>query len=82
MNGQGATGYCYYENVPQGEYAWVEKQGQFVDDEMEGSISYEIRGTDDTLSHWDMNVSQGKIQFWMMQANTSLCLRTLSAMPI
>ena len=32
------------------------------DDEMEGSISYEIRGTDDTLSHWDMNVSQGKIQ--------------------
>ena len=62
MNGQGATGYCYYENVPQGEYAWVEKQGQFVDDEMEGSISYEIRGTDDTLSHWDMNVSQGKIQ--------------------
>ena len=38
MNGQGATGYCYYENVPQGEYAWVEKQGQFVDDEMEAAF--------------------------------------------
>lgn len=27
MNGQGATGYCYYENVPQGEYAWDGKAG-------------------------------------------------------
>lgn len=26
MNGQGTTGYCYYENVPQGEYAWAVKQ--------------------------------------------------------
>ena len=38
MNGQGTTGYCYYENVPQGEYAWAVKTGVFADDQMEGDV--------------------------------------------
>ena len=62
MNGQGTTGYCYYENVPQGEYAWAVKTGSFVDDQMEGDITYEIKGSDETISHWNMLISQGKIQ--------------------
>ncbi len=62
MNGQGTTGYCYYENVPQGEYAWAIKTGNFVDDQMEGDITYEIKGSDETISHWNILISQGKIQ--------------------
>lgn len=62
MNGQGTTGYCYYENVPQGEYAWAVKTGVFADDQMEGDITYEIKGSDEAISHWNMLISQGKIQ--------------------
>ena len=62
MNGQGTTGYCYYENVPQGEYAWTVKTGVFADDQMEGDITYEIKGSDEAISHWNMLISQGKIQ--------------------
>ena len=62
MNGKGTTGYCYYENVPQGEYTWAVKTGEFADDQMEGMITYEVKGRDNTLSHWSLLISQGKIQ--------------------
>ncbi len=62
MDGQGTTGYCYYENVPQGEYAWAVKTGSFVEDQMEGDITYEIKGSDETISCWNMLISGGKIQ--------------------
>ena len=62
MNGKGTTGYCYYENVPQGEYTWAVKTGEFADDQMEGMITYEVKGSDNTLSHWSLLISQGKIQ--------------------
>ncbi len=62
MNGQGTTGYCYYENIPQGENAWAVKTGGFVDDQLEGDIVYEIKGSDESVSHWNMLISQGKLQ--------------------
>ena len=62
MNGQGTTGYCYYENIPQGENAWAIKTGNFVDDQLEGDIVYEIKGSDESISHWNMLISQGQLQ--------------------
>lgn len=59
MTGYGSTGYCYYENVPQGEMARTVKQGNFKDDLLEGEISYETAGADGTVSHWYMAASQG-----------------------
>ena len=38
MTGYGSTGYCYYENVPQGEMAKTVKQGNFKNDLLEGEI--------------------------------------------
>lgn len=59
MTGYGSTGYCYYENVPQGEMAKTVKQGNFKNDLLEGEISYETTGADGTVSHWYMAVSEG-----------------------
>lgn len=59
MTGYGSTGYCYYENIPQGETARTVKQGNFKNDLLEGEISYETTGADGTVSHWYMAVSQG-----------------------
>ena len=53
------TGYCYYENVPQGEMAKTVKQGNFKNDLLEGEISYETTGADGTVSHWYMAASEG-----------------------
>lgn len=59
MTGYGSTGYCYYENVPQGETAKTVKQGNFKNDLLEGEISCETTGADGTVSHWYMAVSEG-----------------------
>lgn len=59
MTGYGSTGYCYYENIPQGETAKTVKQGNFKNDLLEGEISYETTGADGTVSHWYMAVSEG-----------------------
>ena len=59
MTGYGSTGYCYYENVPQGEMAKTVKQGNFKNDLLEGEISYETTGADGTVSHWYMAASEG-----------------------
>ena len=62
MNGQGTTGYCYYENVPQGEYAWAVKQEFLQMTRWKGISLMRSREVMRLYPTGTCSFSQGKIQ--------------------
>lgn len=62
MEGEGETGYCYYEEIPQGEPALASRRGNFSQDRMEGEVSYGTQDQEGTGSQWELRTAGGVIQ--------------------
>lgn len=59
MEGEGMTGYCYYETIPSGEHKRTEKKGRFKENRLEGEFEYKIVGGDGSISLWTMKAERG-----------------------
>lgn len=73
MEGQGITGYCYYDGSPQGEARDIQKEGVFSQDLMEGEVLYTSENEHDEKSTWRFEVLNGVIktdQRWNYVENT------------
>lgn len=60
LNGQCTVGYHYYKGIQGDENQAVERTGQFVDDLMEGSFTYQTTNTDGEVTVWDMVAEDGR----------------------
>lgn len=72
MEGEGITGYCYYDGSPQEEARDIRKEGTFSQDLMEGGILYTSVNEDDEKSTWRFDVQNGVIkidQRWSYMEN-------------
>lgn len=59
MEGEGHTGYCYYEGSPIGEARDVCKRGQFSGNLMEGPITYTTINDKNEEAVWEISVREG-----------------------
>ena len=59
LNGEGETGYRYYETVPAGGYAGIKKTGTYSENLLEGPFVYEAEDEDGNQFFWDMEASAG-----------------------
>lgn len=59
MEGDGVTGYCYYDGADDNEAAEVEKKGRFHKDLLDGEMIYRSRSSSGSVSSWIFHVSQG-----------------------
>ena len=62
MEGDGHTGYCYYENSPRGEARDVCKTGRFSGDRLEGEVTYTTLNQEGETSTWKLEVKDGTVQ--------------------
>lgn len=62
MEGQGHTGYCYYETGPEGEARDVCKTGRFSGDRMEGEVTYTTLNQEGETSTWKLETKDGTVQ--------------------
>lgn len=62
MEGEGHTGYCYYENVPGDEARDVCRKGRFSGDLMEGEVTYKTANDKDEESTWKFTVTGGAVE--------------------
>ena len=62
LSGSGASGYRYYEDVPEGESRSVLREGNFVGDRMDGTVTYVNTGSDGETARWTMEVEDGVIR--------------------
>ncbi len=60
MNGEGSVGYRYYEGLGEENRA-VSRTGLFVDDKMDGTVTYSTTNAEDTVVTWDMTVDEGTL---------------------
>lgn len=61
MEGQGHTGYCYYERIPHGEARDICRTGTFSKDRMEGEVTYTSMNGEDEITVWRFNVKNGVV---------------------
>lgn len=61
MEGDGHTGYCYYETSPRGEARDICKTGTFSSDLMEGDVTYISMNGEDGRSTWKFSVAKGVV---------------------
>ena len=61
MEGDGHTGYCYYENSPRGEARDVCKTGRFSGDRLEGEVTYTTLNQEGETSTWKLEVKDGTV---------------------
>lgn len=59
MNGPGVTGYRYYEDVPEGEFAFVSKEGTYAEDLCSGELIYKAGNGEEDLLSWKIQTSAG-----------------------
>lgn len=59
MNGEGKTGYRYYENVPEGAFGMTEKNGTYKENLLDGSFSYRAEYGSGEKLHWEMEADRG-----------------------
>lgn len=59
MNGEGETGYRYYETIPEGSYAGIRKSGTYSENLLDGAFVYEVEGADGEVFSWDMEAAAG-----------------------
>ena len=62
MEGDGRTGYCYYEESPEGEARDICRTGTFSEDLLEGEVLYTSMNDMDGTSTWKVTVDEGIIQ--------------------
>lgn len=62
MEGDGHTGYCYYENSPQGEARDVCKTGRFSGDRLNGEVTYTTLNQEGETSTWKLDVKDGTVE--------------------
>lgn len=62
MEGEGHTGYCYYENSPEGEARDVCKTGRFSSDRLDGKVTYTTLNQEGETSTWKLEVKDGMVQ--------------------
>lgn len=60
LNGKCTVGYHYYRGIQGDENQAVERTGEFVDDLMEGSFTYQTTNTDGEVTVWDMAAEEGR----------------------
>lgn len=75
LSGPGSSGYRYYEDVPEGESQSVLREGSFVEDRMDGTITYVNTGSDGEPARWTMEVKAGVIQLderWVKSPQSGL----------
>lgn len=59
MEGRGSVGYCYYKNVPEGEYQEVKKTGTWKADMLDGDITYETVDHQGKSAGWQLSATEG-----------------------
>lgn len=60
LNGQCTVGYHYYNGIQGDENQAVERMGQFANDLMEGSFTYQTTNGDGEVTVWDMDAEDGR----------------------
>ena len=60
LNGDGIIGYQYYKGAGE-ENQSVSREGDFVDDCMEGTVIYRTVNAEGTETNWNMTVKDGKL---------------------
>ncbi len=59
MEGEGETGYCYYEGQPDGSYRSVKKTGTYVSNFQDGSMIYRTDNGAGRVLTWKMETDHG-----------------------
>lgn len=59
MNGEGKTGYRYYENAPESGFVMTEKAGSYKDNLLDGSFLYRAETAGGDRIHWEMEADNG-----------------------
>lgn len=59
MNGEGKTGYCYYENAPESGFVMMEKAGVYENNLLNGSFTCRTENRDGECLHWEMEAESG-----------------------
>lgn len=59
MNGQGTTGYLYYEKVPESGFVMAEKYGNYTDDFLDGMFFYRTENADGETLRWQIQAEMG-----------------------
>lgn len=59
MEGEGHTGYCYYEGSPEGEARDICKAGTFSGDLMKGQVTYTTMNEENVTSTWKLEAQEG-----------------------
>lgn len=62
MEGEGHTGYCYYESSPEGEARDVCKTGAFSQDLLDGAVTYTTMNEEGAASAWKLTVEKGVVR--------------------
>lgn len=74
MNGHGVTGYQYYEEKPEGSFAFISKEAVYVDNLCDGTMVYTAGDGDGDSLHWQMETDMGVTvldERWMYYAYSS-----------
>ena len=59
MNGEGVTGYCYYENVPESGFVMTEKAGIYLDNLLDGEFTYTTESAKGERLSWNIEAEKG-----------------------
>lgn len=59
MNGEGRTGYRYYDGKPEGNFEAVLKTGTYTDNLMDGELIYEADNGSGRVLHWNIRADAG-----------------------
>lgn len=59
MEGEGETGYRYYQESPEGEPVLASRKGNFSRDKLEGDVFYETQDQAGGISQWELRATGG-----------------------
>lgn len=62
MEGEGETGYRYYQESPEGEPVFASRRGEFSQDRMEGEVSYQTQDQEGGAAQWEFWAAGGVVQ--------------------
>lgn len=59
MNGEGITGYRYYDGKPEGSFESIVKSGTYADNLLDGELVYEADNGSGRVLHWNIKADRG-----------------------
>lgn len=59
MNGEGITGYRYYDGKPEGSFEAIAKTGTYADNLLSGDLVYEADNGSGRVLHWNIKADRG-----------------------